>query len=160
MEELEKEVKKLKKELFDLEKVFFHEKDLLIKVINSLALAASRCPGLSQELEALQGLLDPKEQLDIDAIEARLNSLKGKLLAAEVEAISPEDIAAIKQTKETLVSACRGLRRIMVAVTEDLYPLDTALDQKASQVDIDCTKDLRKEDFEQASKGLLSFVAE
>ncbi len=160
MEELEKEVKRLKKELFDLEKVFFHEKDLLIKVINALALAASRYPGLSRELEALQGLLDPKEQLDLDAIEAQLTSVKSKLLAADMEAISPEDIAAIKQTKETLISACRGLRRIMVAVTEDLYPLDRVLDQKASQIDIDCTKDLRKEDFEQASKGFLTFVAE
>ncbi len=159
MEELDKEVKKLKKELFDLEKVFFHEKDLLIKIINSLALAASRDPGLSRELEALQGLLDPKEQLDIDAIETQFNSLKGKILAAEVEAICLEDIASIKETKETLVSACRGLRRIMVAVTEDLYPLDTVLDQKASKVDIDCTKDLQKEDFERVSKELLSFVA-
>ncbi|MBW2127309.1 MAG: hypothetical protein JRH08_16995 [Deltaproteobacteria bacterium] len=46
MEELEKEIRDLKRELFDLEKTFYHEKEVLIGLINTLAVAAARFPGI------------------------------------------------------------------------------------------------------------------
>ena len=158
MEDLEKQVRALKKDIFDLEKTFYHEKEVLINVITTLSLAATRCPGLSEDLEALTALLKPDQPLDTDAVEKRLSSLKTKLLTSELEDISPEDISHLKDLKEAVVSACRALRKIIISVTEDLYPLDSLLSEKAGQIDISCGKKLSKEDFEAASKEFLGFV--
>jgi len=160
MKELEKQIKDLKKEIFDLEKTSYHEKEALIGLINTLTLAASKYPGLSDELKSLQNILNYDQELDTEALERQVSSLKTKLLASEVEAISPEDISRLKELKDTVVLACRALRKIIISVTEDLYPLDSILSERAFQIDITCGDQVRKEDFEAASREFLDFVRE
>ncbi|RLB17099.1 MAG: hypothetical protein DRG63_04280, partial [Deltaproteobacteria bacterium] len=127
MEELEKEIRDLKRELFDLEKTFYHEKEVLIGLINTLAVAAARFPGISQELEAIKDKLDPSQELPVEELESQLGALKTKVLATDVDTIASEDLERVKGLKETVVAACRMLRRVIISVTEDLYPLDKLL---------------------------------
>ena len=160
MEELERQIRDLKKEIFDLEKTTYQEKQALISLINILIVVASKYPGLSEELKCLQDLLSCDQHIDIEALERQVSSLKTKLLASEVEAISPEDISRLKEFKETVVVACRALRKIIISVTENLYPLDSILSERASKIDITCGDQVRKEDFEAASSEFLDFVGE
>ena len=158
MEDLEREIKNLKRELFDLEKAFYHEKELLIGLINALSLVASKYPGISKEIEELGKLLDPKKELEFEAIEQQLNLLKTKVLAGEIDTVSPEEIARLRDLKEAVASACRTVRRMILAVTEDLYPLDSPLSQRASLVEIKCSETVGAGDFEAASKSFSQFI--
>jgi len=159
MEELEKEIRDLKRELFDLEKTFYHEKEVLIGLINTLAVAAARFPGISQELEAIKDKLDPSQELPVEELESQLGALKTKVLATDVDTIASEDLERVKGLKETVVAACRMLRRVIISVTEDLYPLDKLLIERAAGIDITCKGTITTGDFDKASKAFLGFVS-
>ncbi|MBW2127308.1 MAG: hypothetical protein JRH08_16990, partial [Deltaproteobacteria bacterium] len=65
----------------------------------------------------------------------------------------------MKGLKETVVAACRMLRRVIISVTEDLYPLDKLLTEKAIGIDINCKGPITTGDFDKASKAFLGFVS-
>ncbi len=153
-------VKILKRELFELEKTLDLERECLINLVNTLSVVVGRYPVLSPDVEYIKDLLDTTQDLPVDKIQEKVKELKNKILSEDIEAISDKAMGQIGEVKETLDEACRLVRKMIIAVCEDLYPLDKELESVASGLDINCKGEISKSVFQSTGKSFLRFTEE
>jgi len=159
--EYENEIKRLKRDYFELEKTLIHEREALANVINTYGVVVQKYPDLAKSVKAIKELIsNTDDELATDLIDKEVKELKGKIFSKELEPVSHEELERANQTKEALIEACRLIRRIIIGVAEDFYPLDVALEQKASAVDIDCSQELDRTKLKAAGEQFFDFLGD
>ncbi len=153
------ELKRLKKDYLDLDRVYYEEKDLLIRIIRFLGSAASVDPELTAPVQDLESKLVLDEALDQAGLQERLDRLKSRLMALSQEAPSePRTGPDPDLLAERLFDACRTLRKVMVALLEDFYPLSQALSAQARGIHLECAEAGEDMDLEGPSERFLAFL--
>ncbi len=152
------ELRQLRREYIELEKSHQDEKQSLLNVINTLGTVVAARGEMVSEVESIRALLEGDGALPIERVENEIRALKAKIVArgGEDAATSGSDEQII-QMEDRLLVACRMIRSIMVALLNDFYPMDAALESKASAVNINCTESPRI-DFKKPTAAFLSFI--
>ncbi len=157
----DEEIKRLKKDYFELEKTLHHERECLLNVINIYGSVLQRYPELRDGVETIKLLIsEAEEELPTDEIDQKAKELRAKIFSSELEAVSHQELEKAKQARKALVEACRLIRKIIISVAEDFYPLDRALEEEASTIDIDCSDQIGVSDLKEAEKRFLNFLAQ
>jgi diguanylate cyclase len=154
------ELKRLKKDYLELDRLHQEEKELLIRVVRALGSAAAADPELNEAVEAMEAELVPDEPLDQDRLERTLDRFKNGLRAgAEASSSRPaEGSPASDLLAERLFEACRILRKVMIALLEDFYPLSPDLSARAGEIHLDCAEPGAEMDLEGPAERFLAFL--
>lgn len=157
----ENTIKKLKRDYFELEKTLLQERESLANVINTYAVVLQRYPHLAESIETIKRLISKvDDELPTELIDREVKALKGKIFSKEMESVFHEDLERAKETKEALLQACRLIRRIIITIAEDFYPLDKALEEKASALDLDCNQEVDRNGLKVTEEQFLNFLGE
>ena len=130
------ELKRLKKEYLETERIHQEERESLLQVINAFGIVVAMHEEMAPELAILKKMVDTDETLPRDLINVELAKLKDKIIAKEAE--DPSDSAYMEQMRELeerLLESCRAVRKIITAVLDDFYPLTDELAEKAAEID-------------------------
>lgn len=153
------ELKRLKKDYLELDRLHQEEKELLIRVVRALGSAAAADPELNAAVEAMEAELVPDEPLDQDRLERTLDRFKNGLRAgAEASSRPAEGSPASDLLAERLFEACRILRKVMIALLEDFYPLSADLSARAGEIHLDCAEPGAEMDLEGPAERFLAFL--
>ena len=151
------EMERLKKECLLMEQRLEKEKRCLSNVIFTLGRVAVMHEGLSEEYDALKRMIDPGRELAVDKIESQVEILKNKIFTQEAKKVFDER-NTMEELNERLVRLCRIIKRIVVSLVDDFYPLTGELKARADAIDIDCGKENLPVALEGSSKDFLSFI--
>jgi diguanylate cyclase len=133
------EVKRLKQEFLEMERANRDEKDSLVKVIQVLGTVMAAQSELAEEWESLRRQIQPDGPLSVDLVEEGLKKVKDKILAKEW---GSENL--LKQTeglKERLQESTKVVRKILISLLDDFYPLTGDLTAKALSIKTELIKD-------------------
>ena len=150
-------MERLKKECLLMEQRLEKEKRCLSNVIFTLGRVAVMHEGLSEEYDALKRMIDPGRELAVDKIESQVEILKNKIFTQEAKKVFDER-NTMEELNERLVRLCRIIKRIVVSLVDDFYPLTGELKARADAIDIDCGKENLPVALEGSSKDFLSFI--
>ena len=153
------EVKQLKKDYFELAEIHREERGALLNIINTFSLVASYQEDIALDIQSVKKLISPDGELPLDDIEDGIRTLKNKIIARENESQPDNKREALSQSLgERLVESCRVIKKIMVAILDDFYPLTEELAKKAENISIDCRGDISQIELKQPSEDLLKFI--
>lgn len=154
------ELRRLKQDYLELDRIHNEEKELLTKVIQALATCVSADPEILGHVESLKRGIKPDAPLDQEVLEEELDLMKRRIRFLEEEQESPgetQGTLAVSFEKE-IREACQCLRRVMVAVLEDFYPVRPHLEARAQGMDLDCAKNPENLDIKGVSDSLLEYI--
>ncbi len=154
------ELKRLKKDYLDLDRASQEEKELLIRVVHVLGSAVSADRELYDAVDSLNGLLVPGEALEQGRLQEALDRVRDRLIAMEREPGKASDSSEPPEAQiplERLFSACRIIRRIMISLMEDFYPLSPRLKARAGEINLECA-DAAGLDLDGPSEEFLLFL--
>ncbi len=152
------ELRRLKRDYLELDRRYHEDKELLIRVVQTLGAVVAANPEMTGQVESLKGLLRVEEPLDQDRIQEEMEAFKQGFLTLEDEPVPSMGPAEVRALHEQVLEACRVLRKIMAALLEDFYPLRPELEVRAAGVHLDCTEDVREIDLSGAAEPFLRFV--
>jgi len=152
------DLKQLKKDYLALDRAHFEEKELLIRVIHALSAYASDDGDMVKALSSMKARLLPEEALDQAGIEEDLDRFKGRLLVLQEERVEEGPSGDLEAFRARLLEACRALRKIMIALLEDFYPLAPDLRAQAQDIHLECGEGLEVMDIPGASTDFLRFL--
>ncbi|MGD8386636.1 MAG: GGDEF domain-containing protein [Desulfobacteraceae bacterium] len=153
------ELKRLKQDYLDLDRTHQDERELLARIIQALATCASSDSRIAEHVEVLRRKTHPDDPLDSAALEAELDRLKNRLLLLEEEPETVEGtLSGLDESEARFVEACRILRRIMVTLLEDFYPIRPQLESQADGIHLVCSGDVENLDLSGPSKAFMSFL--
>ena len=140
--DLKEELRKLKRDFLEQERVCRNEKESLISAINTFGVVVAMHEEMVEQVQAVRKLATLDQALPLDEIEKEISRLKDKIIAKEREMASVEgDPGQPTKTEERLLEACRIVRKIMFALLEDFYPMSNELEARAKAIDIKCKVD-------------------
>jgi diguanylate cyclase len=154
----ENELKRLKKDYLELDRLFQEEKELLIRVINVLGSVVPSDAALRETVDDLRKLLVPGDSLDQDRLRGALDRLRSMLMGLEEGPGGASGSAEAERLHGRLVEACRVLRRVMMTLLEGFYPLSPELTALAGEIDLDCSAAGPGPDLDGPSEKLLLFL--
>lgn len=152
------ELKRLKKEYLDLDRVYQEEKELLIRIVHVLGSAASTDPELSETVDSMKRLLVPGEALKQDRLQASLDRVRGRLISMEEEPGTAAGFSEAEALSESVFAACRILRRVIITLIEDFYPLSPDLKARAGEINLECAEAASGLNLDGLSEKFLSFL--
>lgn len=153
----ETELERLKKEYLLTEQRWQDEKVCLSNVIYALGRVVSMHGALMEEYDALKKMVAPEKELPLVEIENQVEKLKSKIFTLETK----EDFDArnkLDELSDHLLKSCRIIKRIMVALMDDFYPITGELKAEADSIDIKCQKEMDQVEFEAPANAFLSYV--
>ncbi len=153
------EIKRLKTEYLESERIHQEEKECLFQVINTFGTVVSLHEDMIPELEILKKMVDTDQALPLDLIDVELGKLKDKIIAEEAGKPSDfVDSAQIQELEAFLYEACRGVRKVINAVLDDFYPLTDELAERATVIDLNCQEGMDRAEFEHVIGAFLDLI--
>jgi len=154
------ELKRLKQDYLELDRIYHDEKGLLIRILQTLGTCVSPDPEVLEHVEALKAELKPEAPLDQEHIEAGLDLLKRRIRFLEEAPGGPETGSQppAEPLMEDLREACLCLRKIMLVLLEDFYPMRPDLKSTAQDIQINCSGTTGGMRMAEASTLLLNFI--
>ena len=153
-------LKAVRKEYLELEQTSRAERDCLQKVIHVYGSVVAIRPELAGEVDQLRGLMATEEALPLEALEAELSKLRDKILTLEK---SFEMGAGGDETptdlRDRLMASCRAIRKIMLPLLDDFYPLNQELEDEAVGVGLDCKEPPSMDNLVQTTESYLAFAS-
>jgi diguanylate cyclase len=153
------ELKQLKKDYLELDRLHHEEKEVLIRVVRALGSAVPEGPELDGAVEALEDALAHEEPLDQDRVQEALDRFKRGLRSMPQD---PREAAGASATPDGLaerwLEACRALQRVMVLLLEDFYPLSSELSERAREIHLECVDAGGETDIEGTAGMFLAYL--
>ena len=131
------ELESLKKDYLLMEQRNQDEKKCLLNVIYALGRVVALHDDLLEEFDALKRLIDPDRELPLVQIENQVETLKSKIFSQETKEDFDER-NKLDELRDHLLKSCRIIKRIMVALIDDFYPVTGELKATADSIDIKC----------------------
>ena len=149
----------LKKEYLALEQTHFNEKACLLKVVNTFGLIVDRSPQFRDAYKKIKQMLQNQSVMAIDEILQETNALRSSVFSEEVKsgAEKADNDTANGQDKH-LLEAYKILNRIVIALTDDFYPIDEEMKQKADAIIFDYKNGMSSNDFREATANFLAYI--
>lgn len=151
------DIARLRRECLALEQALQEQKECLSKTINVLCVLAARDTSLSEEIDAIRGMVNAPDPLPLRSIEAATSGLKDKILAKGTESPVEKENEAAPSNTEDLLEVCKAIRRLMAVLLEGFYPLTRELEGRASSIHLDCRK-IEDIHLKQETEALLEFL--
>ena len=157
--DLKAELKQLKKKYLEMERANYEGKECLLSVINTFGTIVAMHEEMTEELQIIKKMVNTDTELPLDLIEKEIGKLKDKIISKESEALPDKGIAEqINDLKGRLQESCKMIKRIMVALLEDFYPVTDELKAKADVINIECHKEVKQAELTKATGDFLSFI--
>ena len=149
----------LKKEYLALEKTHYNEKECLLKVVNTFGIIVDRSPQLRETYQKIKPMLQNGELLPVDQILNETNMLRSNIFSEEVKS-GPEEAQGEgdKPQDQDLLEAYKILNRIVIALTDDFYPINAEMKLKADAITFDYKNGMSPSDFHQATANFLAYI--
>ncbi len=153
----EAELERLKKDYLLTVQRRQDEKKCLTNVIFALGRVVALHEALLEEFHPLKKMVDSDQELPIDEIENQVEKLKSKIFTQETKEVFDER-NKLDELRDQLLKSCRIIKRIMVALTDNFYPITGELKAKADSIDIKCQKEMTRMDLEAPSTTFLNYI--
>ncbi len=159
-EQLKQELRRIKTELIEMERMYAAEKECLINVINVFSVIAEMTSEFTQDSQAIKQLLTADTHCPVNAIADAAARLKKKIFNREFETgRNDTDAAAPEYDNQPVLAACRIIRNIMAALLDDFYPLTGRLKEKAAAVGIRCHPGISENELAASAKDFHEYLA-
>jgi diguanylate cyclase (GGDEF)-like protein len=155
----EEELERLKKDYLLMEQRYQDEKSCLSNVIYVLGRVVALHDELLGEFEPLKRLIDPDRELPLVQIEHQVETLKNKIFTQETKQ-DFNDRNKLDELNDSLLRSCRIIKRIVVALVDNFYPITGELKVKADSIDINCQEASFEMDLEGPATEFLNYVRE
>ncbi|MFC1868322.1 GGDEF domain-containing protein [Thermodesulfobacteriota bacterium] len=153
------EIKQLKRDYFELTETHREEKEILLRVINTLGLLASEQEDLAEDIRELKGMITPDKELPVKELEIGIREIRDKIMANDSKAESQgDDTDPLHNLGEKVVESCKIIKRIMAVILEDFYPMTQEMNKLAEDIRIDCKGDIEQIELKEPSEDLLNFI--
>jgi diguanylate cyclase (GGDEF)-like protein len=153
------EIKKLKKEYLDSERAHQDEKECLLKIINALGPLVNQ-PELEKPYLQIKEAVQIDKPLDLDRIEAELAKIKKNLVAQKAPGSGRDGNEHLELLQKRLMEACRSLRKVMIVLLEEFYPMGNAMVKKAAGIEVNCPEDIENILVAEPTDAFLDFLKE
>jgi diguanylate cyclase (GGDEF)-like protein len=153
----ETELERLKKDYLLMEQRNQDEKKCLSNVISALGRVVALHDDLLEEFDRLKELIDPEQELPFVQIENQIEKLKSKIFAQETKEDFDER-NKLDDLNKNLLEACRIVKRIVVALVDDFYPITGDLKTKADSIDVNCQGETAQIDLEGPTNEFLRYI--
>ena len=149
----------LKREYLALEKTHYNEKECLLKVANTFGIIVDRSPQLRDTYQNIKQLLQNGAVLPVDQILNETNTLRSNIFSEEVKSGSEEaERVAGESPDQDLLESYKILNRIVIALTDDFYPINADMKQQADAIVFDYRNGMSPSDFHQATANFLAYI--
>ncbi len=133
-----------------LQKIWFEEKQCLLRIISTYAMIAESFPEHADEINCIKSLLQEETFLPRKSIEESITILRRHIFAKEVsgETALPQadhNNVQIDALTAQITETLRMLRRVTYFFLEGFYPLEGDLAKKASAIRIEVRPDVSME---------------
>jgi len=149
------DIKQLKKNYFTLAEIHKEEREALMKVINALSLLASSRAELQKEIHSLKEMITTDGDLPIYDLEETTKGIK-ELIVNKTDGGIDEEL--VERLKERLVESCRAIKKIMVSILDDFYPLTDDIKKAAENIQIDCQGDISAINIKEPAEKFLNLI--
>lgn len=153
----EAELERLKKEYLLTEQRWQDEKKCLSNIIYALGRVVALHEALMEEYDPLKKMVASEQELPIDKIENQVEKLKSKIFTQETKQAF-DDRNMLDELNDSLLKSCRIIKRIVVALVDDFYPITGELKAKADSIDINCQEETAQMDIEGPTTAFLSYI--
>jgi diguanylate cyclase (GGDEF)-like protein len=135
VKDVSEELKRLRRDFLEMERVNRDEKDSLIKIINTFGAVVATHPEMTEECEAIRRFLSADKPLPLDPVETEIRKLKDKIIAKEQKPTPTSGILEeVQALREGLLDSRKIIGNIMLSLLEDFYPLTGEVASKAASV--------------------------
>jgi len=149
------EIRQLKKNYFTLAEIHKEERETLMKVINALSLLASSKAELQEEIHALKDMICTDGDLPIPELEDATKGIKDLIVNKTGGGVDEE---MVDRLEDRLIESCRIIKKIMVSILDDFYPVSDDIKKAAEQINIDCQGDISGINIKEPAEKLLNLI--
>lgn len=158
-EKITEKIERLKRDGLETEQLRLDERKTLLKVIQTFGLIMDMHSEFLKEYQAIKKILDTDQKLPLGKIETEVQKLKSKIFAEETKKTF-DARNQLNELKTRLLKSCRILKKIMIALLDNFYPITGELKTKADSIDITCHEEMAQMDLEAPATAFLSFISE
>jgi len=149
----------LKREFLALEKTHSLEKECLLKVANTFGIIVDRSPQLRDTYQKIKQMLQNGSALPVDQLLNETNALRSNIFSEEVKSGPGEaEGDGTDAQDQDLLEAYKILNRIVIALTDDFYPINAEMKQKADAIVFDYKNGMSPSDFHRATANFLAYI--
>jgi diguanylate cyclase (GGDEF)-like protein len=153
------EIEGLKKDCLQLEQLRQDEKKCFIKVINALGTVMAMHEEFSVEYQTVKKIVNTDGELPIDLVESELDKLRSKIFAEETKKGLDQGVPShLNELKDRLFRSCRIVKKIMIALLDNFYPVTGELKTQAESINLKCHREMAHMELENAAASFLSFI--
>lgn len=154
------EIEQLKRNYLEAETVHYNEKAGLLKIINTFGAVVAMHDEFTEELHAVKKMIETDKALPIELMEIEADKLRSKIFAAETKReFSEGNQELIDELKEDHLKTCRSVKKIMVALLDDFYPVTGELKKTADSININCHAEMVQIELEEQTSAFLGFIS-
>ncbi len=158
-DKLTPEIEQLKKDYLQMEQLRQDEKTCLLKVINALGTVMAMHEEFSGEYQNVKKMVNTDRALPVDLIENEVDKLKSKIFAEETKkGLDEGNLSHLNELKDRLLKSCRIVKKIMIVLLDDFYPVTDELKTQAESINVKCHKEMEQIELENAATSFLSFI--
>lgn len=148
----------LKRDYLALERTHHNEKECLLKVVSTFGIIVDRSPHLRDTYQKIKQMLQNGAELPTDQILNATNALRRNIFSEEVKTGPDEEGDGEHSQDQDVLEAYKILTRIVIALTDDFYPINADMKQKADAIVFDYKNGMSPSDFHQATAHFLAYI--
>lgn len=153
------EIERLKKDCLQMEQLRHDEKKCLLKVINAFGTVMAMHEEFSGEYRTVNKMVNTDRALPIDLIQNEVDKLRNKIFAKETKkGLDEGNLSQLNELKGRLLESCRIVKKIMIVLLDDFYPVTDELKTQAESINVKCHKEMAQIELENAANSFLSFI--
>lgn len=149
------EIRQLKRSYINLAEIHREERDALLKVINTLGLLAPVNGEVEKEIRALKEMIGTDSDLPIPELEDAAKGIRDMIVNKTGGGVDDE---MVERLEDRLIESCRIVKRIMVSILDDFYPVTEDMKKAADHINIDCQGDISGINIKEPAEKLLNLI--
>jgi diguanylate cyclase (GGDEF)-like protein len=158
-QDMEQRLQQLKRDYLELERIRLGERDCLLGIIHVFISILAANEATAEDARVIKSMVAAEEELPLDQIERATERLKDKILTKGHRGLLDAGyLDQIQDFRGRLLEACRTIKRIMIPLLEDFYPMTEDLSVKARSIDVQCSEEMAQGDLEEPINFYLRFV--
>jgi len=156
---LQIELDDLKKEYLTLEQTYQNEKECLLKVANTFGLIVDMSPEYRGAYRKIKKLLQNESTLSVEHVNQETSNLRSRIFSEEMKTVvDTGDTDPEKAQQKHLLHAYKILDKIVIALTDDFYPINDEAKQKVDAISFDFRNGMSDSEFEKTTGRLLAYI--
>lgn len=149
------EIRQLKKNYINLAEIHREERDALLKVINTLGLLAPVNGAVEKDIRTLKEMISTDGDLPIPELEDAAKGIRDMIVNKTGGGIDDEMVARLE---DRLVESCRIVKKIMVSILDDFYPVTEDIKKAADNINLDCQGDISGINIKEPAEKLINMI--